>query len=68
MSNYWNESADAWIADMGDRGDFSREFVLDGPMLTRIEGRGFVNALDVGCGEGRFCRMLRDRGIACDRR
>ncbi len=64
MSKYWNESAEAWIADMGDRGDFSREFVLDGPMLKRIEGRGFANALDVGCGEGRFCRMLRDRGIA----
>jgi ubiquinone/menaquinone biosynthesis C-methylase UbiE len=64
MANYWNESAEAWIADMGDRGDFSREFVLDGPMLKRIGGRGFANALDVGCGEGRFCRMLRDRGIA----
>ena len=33
-------------------------------MLERIEGRGFKAALDVGCGEGRFCRMLRDRGIA----
>jgi hypothetical protein len=31
MSNGWQESAAAWIADMGDRGDFSREFVLDAP-------------------------------------
>jgi ubiquinone/menaquinone biosynthesis C-methylase UbiE len=64
MSNHWDQSAEAWIADMDNHGDFSREFVLDGPMLKRIDGRGFANALDVGCGEGRFCRMLRDRGIA----
>jgi SAM-dependent methyltransferase len=64
MSNLWNESAEAWIADMGERGDFSREFVLDVAMLARIEGRGFKTALDVGCGEGRFCRMLQAKGIA----
>ena len=64
MSNYWDQSAEAWIADMDNHGDFSREFVLDAPMLARIEGRDFRTALDVGCGEGRFCRMLRARGIA----
>jgi len=48
---------------MGEGGDFSRQFVLDAPMLARIRGRGFKTALDVGCGEGRFCRMLRDEGI-----
>ena len=32
-------------------------------MLERLEGRDFATALDVGCGEGRFCRMLRARGI-----
>ena len=64
MSDYWDQSAEAWIADQGERGDFSRAFVLDRAMLERIEGRGFGTALDVGCGEGRFCRMLRDRGIA----
>lgn len=64
MTDGWNESAAAWIADMGERGDYGREFVLDRPMLARIEGRGFRRALDIGCGEGRFCRMLRERGIA----
>jgi SAM-dependent methyltransferase len=63
MSNGWPESAAAWIADMGERGDFGREFVLDAPMLARVRGRGFATALDVGCGEGRFCRMLRASGI-----
>lgn len=63
MSEGWTDSAAAWIADMGDRGDFAREFVLDGPMLARVRGRRYHRALDVGCGEGRFSRMLRAEGI-----
>jgi SAM-dependent methyltransferase len=62
-SDGWLESAEAWIASVGERGDWSREFVLDAVMLSRIDGRAFRRALDVGCGEGRFCRILRDRGI-----
>jgi SAM-dependent methyltransferase len=64
MSNGWDESADAWVAAQGEHGDFGRAFVLDRVMLGRIAGRDFKTALDVGCGEGRFCRMLRARGIA----
>ena len=64
MTNGWESSAAAWIADQGETGDFSRRFVLDEPMLARVRGQGFANALDVGCGEGRFCRLLRDEGIA----
>ncbi|SMO67089.1 class I SAM-dependent methyltransferase [Paracoccus laeviglucosivorans] len=60
-SNGWDASAEAWIADMGDSGDFSRRHVLDRPMLARVGQVG--TALDVGCGEGRFCRMLAARGI-----
>ncbi len=63
MSEGWNESASAWIADM-ERGDFSRTFVLDEPMLARVRARNFTRALDVGCGEGRFCRMLGALGIS----
>lgn len=44
---------------MGERGDWSREHVLDPTMCCRLQGRRFERALDVGCGEGRFCRMLR---------
>jgi SAM-dependent methyltransferase len=64
MSNGWNESARAWIATIGDRGDWGREHVLDAVMLARIAGKGFRSALDVGCGEGRFCRVMREHGIA----
>jgi SAM-dependent methyltransferase len=63
MTNGWDESAAAWIADMGVRGDYGREFVLDQPMIGRVKGRGFQRALDVGCGEGRFCRMLKELGV-----
>lgn len=62
-SGGWDESAAAWIAQVGDKGDFGRQFVLDGPMLAHIRGRGFSRALDVGCGEGRFCRMMQNEGI-----
>lgn len=63
-SGGWDESAAAWIAEIGSSGDYGRRFVLDGPMLGRIRDRGFSRALDVGCGEGRFCRMMRSEGIA----
>jgi len=59
----WSESAAAWVTEMGDEGDYARRFVLDPPMLERIAGRGFTNALDVGCGEGRFCRIMQAHGL-----
>lgn len=62
-SDGWRASAAAWIVEQGDEGDYGRRFVLDAPMLARIEGRGFRNALDVGCGEGRFCRIMQRAGI-----
>lgn len=64
MDDGWDASAAAWIADMGETGDFGRQHVLDAPMLARVIGRGFRRALDVGCGEGRFCRKLAALGIA----
>lgn len=63
MDNGWDRSAAAWIASMGERGDFGRAFVLDAPMLEEALKAAPKTALDVGCGEGRFCRMLREQGI-----
>lgn len=59
----WQESAEAWVTDQGDLGDWGRQFVLDAPMLARVDRKSYTNALDVGCGEGRFCRILRARGL-----
>jgi ubiquinone/menaquinone biosynthesis C-methylase UbiE len=48
---------------MGESGDFGRRYVLDPVMLPLGVAGSPKNALDVGCGEGRFCRMLKSRGI-----
>lgn len=63
--NGWQQSASAWIAAQGEHGDWSRTHVLDAPMLARVAASGARNAIDIGCGEGRFCRMLRARGVDC---
>jgi SAM-dependent methyltransferase len=63
MTNGWEDSAAAWIASQGERGDFGRQYVLDPVMLPRALASRPSTALDVGCGEGRFCRMLRAKGI-----
>lgn len=59
----WKTSAKAWIADMGEAGDYGRQWVLDGPMIARLRRLEPGRALDVGCGEGRFCRILRKEGF-----
>jgi SAM-dependent methyltransferase len=64
MTNGWEESAEAWISGLGIEGDFARRFVLDTPMLERIQLSGAMNVLDVGCGEGRFCRLLAAEGLS----
>jgi len=61
--NGWVSSAEAWITHSAEGGDFSRRHVLDAPMLGRAEALGGGDALDVGCGEGRFCRMLQPLGF-----
>lgn len=67
MDNGWETSAQAWIESMGEggeRGDWARENVLDPVMLGRVATGRFRRALDVGCGEGRFCRRLKHAGVA----
>ncbi len=63
MDNGWDQSATAWIAEQGRHGDFGRRYVLDPVMLPRaVAGRPRAT-LDLGCGEGRFCRMLTAHGV-----
>jgi hypothetical protein len=47
IDNCWQASADAWIADMGEHGDFGRRYVLDPIMLPRALTRSPKKALDI---------------------
>lgn len=57
----WESSAQAWIALM-ERGDPNRTQLLDPPMLRLAGEVAGLEVCDVGCGEGRFCRMLANKG------
>ena len=63
MSDGWDASAEAWIRVIGTDGDWGRRHVLDAPMLARACAGGAGRAIDIGCGEGRFCRMLQAKGF-----
>jgi SAM-dependent methyltransferase len=63
MDNGWNDSARAWIDVIGEDGDWGRKYVLDAPMLAQVDALSPRRALDLGCGEGRFCRLLASRGV-----
>ncbi len=60
-SKHWNDSAQAWL-EFVDGTDPNREHVLDPVMLLLVGDVRGLRVLDVGCGEGRFCRKLRDAG------
>jgi SAM-dependent methyltransferase len=59
----WPASADAYIA-FQDRGDPNRTLLLDPVMLDLCGDVRGQSVVDVGCGEGRFCRMLAERGAS----
>lgn len=62
MQTAWDVSAEAWIAFVGQAGDMARR-CLDPELVARVRGRGYGRALDVGCGEGRFCRIMGGLGV-----
>jgi hypothetical protein len=41
----WEHSAGAWIASMGEVGDWGRQHILDPVMLERVSDRHFERAL-----------------------
>lgn len=57
----WLGSAPGWIEQI-DKGDVNRTCLLDAPMLDLAGNVAGLDVVDVGCGEGRFCRMLAERG------
>jgi ubiquinone/menaquinone biosynthesis C-methylase UbiE len=62
MRNEWVTGAAAWIDRIRGRGDMSRDALLDEWMLRAVGDVSGRDVIDLGCGEGRFSRMLAERG------
>jgi SAM-dependent methyltransferase len=62
MSSDWDRSAEAWLSAMSDQGDWARTGVLDRVMIERVSLASPSRVLDVGCGEGRFVRLVTGPG------
>ena len=58
----WNQLAPGWIKRIRSKGDVSRDALLDEWMLRAAGDVRGQRVIDLGCGEGRFCRMLAERG------
>jgi SAM-dependent methyltransferase len=58
----WAKFAPEWIARIDEKRDAAREGILDDWMLRLCGDVRGLRVIDLGCGEGRFCRMLAQRG------
>jgi SAM-dependent methyltransferase len=62
LEEEWKRMAPAWIQEVREGRNPARAGMLDKPMLEACGDVHGLAILDSGCGEGRFSRMLRDRG------
>jgi SAM-dependent methyltransferase len=62
LKEEWRQLAPAWIREAREGANPSRKGLLDQPMIGACGDVRGLKVLDCGCGEGRFCRMLLDRG------
>ena len=58
----WNEGAQAWEAFVESGADYYRHEVHGPALLAVCEPVEGQNVLDLGCGQGFFCRELARRG------
>ena len=58
----WRELSGAWIIEAREGRNPTRNGLLDRPMLDACGDVTGLTILDCGCGEGRFCRILANRG------
>jgi SAM-dependent methyltransferase len=62
LSQEWMQLAPAWIKETREGRNARRRGLLDKPMMEACGNVRGLRILDSGCGEGRFCRMLVERG------
>lgn len=58
----WRQLAPAWIRESREGANPTRTGLLDDPIIEACGDVRGLKVLDCGCGEGRFCRMLVERG------
>lgn len=58
----WESFSEEWIARSESKTDAAREGLLDDWMLKVLGDVTDLDVIDLGCGEGRFCRMLAANG------
>jgi SAM-dependent methyltransferase len=58
----WEAIADGWAERVRTNTDWVRPLILDRPHLELLGDVRGKRILDAGCGEGRFARMLAERG------
>ena len=62
MREQWAALADTWIEFTSDGRNVYRDGLLDSWMLDAIGDVAGQDVIDLGCGEGRFSRMMAERG------
>lgn len=62
LAREWQELSFAWIKEAREGRNPTRNGLLDQPMLETCGNVVGLRILDCGCGEGRFCRRLVERG------
>src|ERR1700730_16771633 len=62
LAHQWLELAPAWIREARQGRNPTRNGLLDKPVLDACDSIQGLRVLDCGCGEGRFCRILIQRG------
>jgi SAM-dependent methyltransferase len=63
IQRQWDALASVWIQRCRD-GESNREGMLDRWMLDTLGDVTGQKIVDLGCGEGRFCRMLSSQGAS----
>ena len=58
----WRKMSEGWIDSINGRGSYHRKGLLDKWMLDSVGDVSGLDVIDLGCGEGRFSRMLAERG------
>ncbi|MEL7238994.1 MAG: methyltransferase domain-containing protein, partial [Planctomycetota bacterium] len=62
MRDEWDRLAPAWISTTAAGQNAQREHLLDDWMLRAAGDVTGKRVIDIACGEGRFSRMLAERG------